>query len=114
MFDHGVPLCSPPANPSPGYFEYFPIQEQYDQQRHIKRGTRCEYLIANVLADHAPLLDVDAVQIVRVLPAELRGQRHDQRYTPHHENHAHYSPTVSGVYVIDVSHCPIPEDEKYT
>lgn len=74
MFEHGVPLGPPPPDPSPGYFENLPVQEQDDQQRQVERGARGEYLVTDVLADHAPLLDVDAVQVVRVLPAELRGQ----------------------------------------
>lgn len=112
VFEHGVPLSPSPANPSPGYFEYLPIQEQYDQQRHVKRGTRSKYLIANVLTDHAPLLDVDTVQIVRVLPAKLRGQRNDKRHTPYNHNHSDYPPTVPCVNVIQIGHSPIPGNKS--
>lgn len=112
MFDHGVPLSPSPADPSPGYFEYLPVQEQYDQQGHVERGTRGEYLVSDVLADHAPLLDVDTVQIVRVLPAELRGQRHDQGHAPHHYDHAHYPSSVARVNVIDVGDGPVSGNEK--
>lgn len=112
MFEHGVPLSPPPADPSPGYLEYLPVQEQDDQQGHVERGTRGEYLVPDVLADHTPLLDVDSVQIVRVFPAELRGQGHYERHTPHHDDHADYSPAISRVYIIDVGDSPIPATRK--
>lgn len=108
MFEHGVPLSPSPADPSPGYFKYLPVQEQDDQQGNVERGTRGKYLVANVLAYHAPLLDVDSVQVVGVLPAELRGQGHNERHTPDHDNHADYPPTVSRVNVIDIGDGPIP------
>lgn len=113
VFEHGVPLRSPPADPPPGNLEYLPVQEQYDQQRHVERGARGEYLVPEVLADHA-LLFVDALQVFRVLPAELRGQRHDECHAPHDDDHAHDPLAVPRVDVVHVSHGPVPAERPET
>lgn len=107
MFEHGVSLRSSSANPPSGYFKDLPIEKQYDQQWHVKCGTCGEYLITEVLTDHA-LLFVDAFQVFRVFPTELRGQRHDECHAPHNDDHAHDSPAVSRVDIIHIGDGPVP------
>lgn len=61
MFEHSIPLSSSSTNPSPGNFEYLPIQKQYDQQRQVEGRTRGKYLITDVLTDYTSLLDINTV-----------------------------------------------------
>jgi len=71
---HGASLGSPALYATPGRLEDLPVEAEDDQKRNVERGARGEDLVGDILAGQASLLHVDAVEVVRVLPAELRGQ----------------------------------------
>lgn len=72
------------------------------------------YLIGHILRDHAILL-LDALHVIRILPAKLRCQRHYQSGKPHAEYHNEDTPGRSQIVVINVRNGPIsaqPQDGK--
>ena len=58
------------ADPPPGCLEYFPVDDEDDGQRHVKRGASGKDLIRDVLTDEATLLNIDPVQEFSVFPAK--------------------------------------------
>lgn len=93
----------------PRGLEYLPVEDEDDKERDVEGGAGGEDLIGDVLADETALLQRDAVQVVGVLPAELRRQGHDERHAPNQHDHGEYPPLVARVDIVDVSHGPVSE-----
>lgn len=98
----------PSPDPLPRRLVYLPVEHEDDEQRHVEGGAGGEDLVADILTDQTALLDVDAVQVVRVLPAELRCQGHHQGHRPHNHNHGDDTSSVTCVDVVNVGDCPVP------
>lgn len=66
------------------------------------------YLIADVLADEALLVDLDAFVPIVVLPAEERETRNEQRDEPHDGDHRRDPADRPLLDVVDARHRPVP------
>lgn len=100
--------------PSPVYplsccLKDLPVEHEDYKERDVECGAGGKNLVRHVLAYQTPLLEVDAVQVIRILPAKLWCQRDDQSDQPHHHNHDANPRAVSRMDVIDVCHGPVPE-----
>lgn len=71
---------------------------------------RVAHLIAHILRHHAVLL-LDALHVIRILPAKLGGQGNNQRRKPDAENHEEYASRCPQIVVVDIGHGPISVTE---
>lgn len=109
MSGHRASLLTTAMNSLPSCLEDLPIEHQDHKERNVECGARGEDLVGHVLAYETPLLEVDAVQIVRILPAELWCQRDYKGYRPDDDNHDANPCAITCVNVVHVSHGPVPE-----
>lgn len=71
------------------------------------------YLIGHILRDHAVLL-LNALHVLRILPAELRCQGDNQRGEPNAEYHDEYASRCAQIVVINVGNGPISAQTTHT
>lgn len=69
------------------------------------------HLIGHILRDHALLL-LDALQVIRILPTKLGGQRDNHRRCPYAENHHEDAIAGPRVYVVDIGHRPVAKNKR--